>query len=89
MLGLAKRDEASEWRFESSHPSLFVAIKFKAGKFVQWCCEWCKSHDRGRSSDGMPSNFCNACEIKFRKCITDWKSKKDPMWMIRSKGGRK
>ena len=62
-----------------------MGVKFKAGAFIQWTCEWCPSHDRGKSSDGMPSNFCPECEIKFRKCITDWKSKKDPMWMIRSR----
>lgn len=65
-----------------------MPIKFKAGKYVPfkvWTCEWCPSIIRGRSSDGMPSNFCVACEAKFRKYIQDWKSKKDPMWMIRSK----
>lgn len=60
-------------------------IRFKAGKFEQWCCAECPSHDRAKTPQGRPSNYCVGCELKFLKAIAAGKSKMDPMWMIRTR----
>ncbi len=62
-------------------------IRFKAGKFEQWSCSepWCKSNDRGRTPQGRPSNYCVSDEGLFLERIRKWKSKMDPMWMIRTR----
>lgn len=64
-----------------------MAIKFqgKAVPFTVWTCMECPSHDRAKRSDGLPSNLCVKCEARFLKTISDWKSKQDPLWFIRSK----
>ena len=64
-----------------------MAIKFKgrAVPFAIWQCEMCPSRDRAKRPDGLPSNFCCACEAKFLKCINAARSKKDPMWFLKSR----
>ena len=62
-----------------------IRFKCKAVPFAIWACEMCPSRDRAKRPDGLPGNFCTACEVKFLKCISAAKSKKDPLWMIRSR----
>lgn len=63
-----------------------MVVRFKAGRFEQWECAECKSHDRAVTPQGRPSNFCREHEAGMLTAIRKWKSKKDALWMIRPKG---
>jgi hypothetical protein len=62
-----------------------VKFKGKAVPFQIWVCSECPSRDRAKRPDGLPSNYCIKCEAKFLKAIAAARSKKDPLWMIRSR----
>ena len=68
-----------------------MSIKFrgKAVPFKIWNCAECPSRDRAKRPDGLPSNYCTACEKKFLAAINAYRSKKDKIWFLRPKGAAK
>ena len=62
-----------------------VRFKGKAVPFQVWKCENCGSMDRAKRPDGLPSNYCVECEKKFLAAINSYRSKKDPMWFLKSR----
>lgn len=64
-----------------------IRFKGKAVPFNIWTCAECPSRDRAKRPDGLPSNYCVACEAKFLAAINTYRSRKDPIWFLRPKGG--
>ena len=62
-----------------------IRFRGKAVPFHVWKCEDCPSADRAKRPDGLPSNFCKACETKFLAAINAGRAKKDKLWFIRTK----
>lgn len=61
-----------------------ATLKFKAVGFLCGKCN--QLGTQAKFSDGWWTGWCVPCFAAFKKCITDWKNKKKPLWFL---GGRK